>query len=323
MLKTGREELYKAFWEMIKMDHPDRLMLRFLRARQWNAERAFVMLMNTVHWRRTFGVEDVLRHGDGDIMATDASLFLKQMQLGKSFIHGIDRKNRPICYIRTHLHRATDQPDVVVQRYIVWLMENARFMVTFPVETATVFFDLTKFSFKNIDYAPIKFLIKCFEAHYPESLGICIVHKAPLIFQGIWKIIKTWLDPVVVKKICFTNSHKELQMYIDDSQLIKELGGQNSWEYTYIEPVEKENTKMQDTVTREKLIQERNILIRAFETLTAKWIIEKDQKISNQLLHERNQVADDLCRNYWQLDPYIRARSLYDRIGAIPQKMNQ
>jgi hypothetical protein len=29
-------------------------------------------------------------------------------------------------------------------------------------------------------------MIKCFEAHYPESLGICLVHKAPWVFQGIW-----------------------------------------------------------------------------------------------------------------------------------------
>ena len=37
----------------------------------------------------------------------------------------------------------------------------------------------------NMDYTPVKFLIKAFEAHYPESLGVCLVHKAPWIFQGI------------------------------------------------------------------------------------------------------------------------------------------
>ncbi len=34
------------------------------------------------------------------------------------------------------------------------------------------------------DYAPVKFMIKCFEANYPESLGVVLVHKAPWIFQG-------------------------------------------------------------------------------------------------------------------------------------------
>ena len=34
------------------------------------------------------------------------------------------------------------------------------------------------------DYSPVKFMIKCFEANYPESLGAVLVHKAPWVFQG-------------------------------------------------------------------------------------------------------------------------------------------
>lgn len=34
------------------------------------------------------------------------------------------------------------------------------------------------------DYGPVKFMIKCFEANYPESLGAVLVHKAPWVFQG-------------------------------------------------------------------------------------------------------------------------------------------
>jgi hypothetical protein len=36
--------------------------------------------------------------------------------------------------------------------------------------------------FSPQDYPPIKFIIKCFEANYPESLGAVLVHKAPWIF---------------------------------------------------------------------------------------------------------------------------------------------
>ena len=34
------------------------------------------------------------------------------------------------------------------------------------------------------DYTPVKFMIKCFEANYPESLGTVLVYKAPWVFQG-------------------------------------------------------------------------------------------------------------------------------------------
>lgn len=43
---------------------------------------------------------------------------------------------------------------------------------------------MTGFSMANMDYTPVKFMIKCFEANYPESLGAVLVHNAPWIFQG-------------------------------------------------------------------------------------------------------------------------------------------
>lgn len=43
---------------------------------------------------------------------------------------------------------------------------------------------MTGFSMANMDYGPVKFMIKCFEANYPESLGVVLVHKSPWIFQG-------------------------------------------------------------------------------------------------------------------------------------------
>ena len=43
---------------------------------------------------------------------------------------------------------------------------------------------MTGFSLANMDYTPVKFMIKCFEANYPECLGAVLVHKAPWVFQG-------------------------------------------------------------------------------------------------------------------------------------------
>ena len=41
---------------------------------------------------------------------------------------------------------------------------------------------MTDFSMANMDYTPVKFMIKCFEANYPESLGTVLVYKAPWVF---------------------------------------------------------------------------------------------------------------------------------------------
>jgi hypothetical protein len=48
-----------------------------------------------------------------------------------------------------------------------------------------IIFDMTGFSMANMDYTPVKFMIKCFEANYPESLGAVLVHNSPWLFQGM------------------------------------------------------------------------------------------------------------------------------------------
>lgn len=170
---------------------------------------------------------------------------------------------------------------------------------------------MTNFTMANMDYTPVKFMIKVFEANYPESLGSVLVHKAPWIFQGIWKIIKGWLDPVVAAKVHFTNGVDDLQEFIPKSHIIKELGGEEDFEYRYVEPRPGENDALNDQAPRQELIQARNQEVAEYEQKTFEWIHGQDTKA------QRDEVAQRLRNNYWKLDPYIRARSLYDRTGMI------
>ena len=169
---------------------------------------------------------------------------------------------------------------------------------------------------KNVDYTPIKFLIKCFEAHYPESLGAALVYRAPWIFQGVWKIIKGWLDPVVSSKIHFVNNLKDLEEYIEPSRIVKELGGSEDWAYSYQRPVEGENALMKETGTRSSIEEERKRLADEFETATREWLKSSGDE-SRNLFQKRTEIAAKLAENYWKLDPYLRARSYYDRTGVI------
>lgn len=170
---------------------------------------------------------------------------------------------------------------------------------------------MTDFSMANMDYAPVKFMIKVFEANYPESLGSVLVYKAPWIFSGIWKIIKGWLDPVVAGKVHFASHEKELEEYIPRSRIPKEMGGDEDWEYSYVEPKEGEDADLGKTAEKEPLLVERKELTKAYEKATLAWIKGEDR------MSERNELAEKMAVNYWKLDPFIRARSLYDRTGII------
>jgi hypothetical protein len=95
---------------------------------------------------------------------------------------------------------------------------------------------------------------------------------------------------------------------------MKELEGDEQFEYKYVEPVPGENDVMKDTATRDKLLKERSGMVERFEQVTKRWIAGED------MTAERDAIANELNENYWKLDPYVRARTLYDRIGAIGER---
>jgi hypothetical protein len=175
---------------------------------------------------------------------------------------------------------------------------------------------MTDFGLANMDYAPVKFMIKCFEANYPESLGAVLIHKAPWVFQGIWKVIKGWLDPVVASKVHFTNNLDDMSVFLESSSIIKELGGSKEWSYKYPEPIEGENDIMKDEATKSSLISRRKELSTQYEDLVNEWIAA-DQPAFEKLRQRRDDLADEIRHNYWKLDPFVRARSLYDRSGEL------
>lgn len=317
------EDIREAFWHMSKMDHPDAILLRFLRARKWDVHAANVMALSTLHWRlKDFKVdEDVMFQGEGGAVKAETSStgdekkvaadFMQQYRLGKSFFHGVDNEGRPMCHVRVRLHKGGEQCTESLERYTIHTIETGRMLLRPPVDTATIIFDMTDFSLANMDYSPVKFMIKVFEANYPESLGRVIVYKAPWIFSQFWRIIRGWLDPVVASKIDFASNISELADFVPKSQIIEELGGDEDWTYKYIEPAEGENAKMEDKEGKEKVLEERKELVKEYEAETIRWINGEDRT------EARNALAQKLGNNYWALDPYVRARSLYDRLNVL------
>ncbi|KAJ4387937.1 phosphatidylinositol transfer protein csr1 [Gnomoniopsis smithogilvyi] len=326
LANTSPEIIRATIWSMVKHDHPDALVLRFLRARKWDVNKALVMLVSTMNWRATeMHVDDeIMKNGEAAMVELTNSDdpkkkqlgedFMAQIRMGKSFLHGLDNKGRPICVVRVRCHHQGEQCEESLERYTVYLIETARMVLRPPVDTATVLFDMTGFSMANMDYTPLKFMIKCFEANYPESLGSVLVHKSPWLFQGIWKVIRGWLDPVVASKVHFTNNIKDLEDFISASRVPKELDGDEDFEYKYVEPVPGENDKMNDTTTRDGLLAAREQLYQDYEEATAQWIRNpEDAAIKAQ----RDSIAAKLRVDYWQLDEYVRARALVDRTGWI------
>lgn len=105
-------------------------------------------------------------------------------------------------------------------------------------------------------------------------------------------------------------------------RLPKELEGKEDWEYQYLEPQPDENKKMEDTATRDALIAERQEIAKELQKATISWLSAnsgQDKEAINLAEEKRNELISKLRHHYWQLDPYVRSRSLYDRSNVIQE----
>lgn len=123
---------------------------------------------------------------------------------------------------------------------------------------------------------------------------------------------------MVAGKVHFTKNVEELEHFIPRSHIIKELGGDENWEYKYVEPVPNENAKMQDGARRDELSASRAKNVLDFQESTHAWISAAAAGHDTaDIKNKRNALATELRDGYWQLDSFLRARTFYDRTNMI------
>lgn len=146
--RLSPEEVCLAILVLVKQEHPDSLLLRFLRARRWDVGKAFSMMIMNILWRKQYGVDDdILPRGelhalrqsrDEGIPAKERDMgrdVIAQLRMGKSFCHGFDRQGRPVNVVRVRIHKPGAQSEESLERYILHVIETTRLILTPPVET--------------------------------------------------------------------------------------------------------------------------------------------------------------------------------------------
>lgn len=314
--------LHQSLFSSLRNDHPDNNLLRFVRARKFKLGPIIDMAAHCMEWKTTSHcVDKWTSEGDSTIaFSKKHPELIKAFEMKKVYLRGKDKDGGPICVIRVKKHFGSDCPEKDFEIFICLIIEWCRLALndfTLGNDGANILFDMSGFSLKNADLNAVKFLAKAFEANYPESLSAIWIHKAPWIFNAVWKIIKGWLDPVVASKIHFTKSSSDLEEFVDIKNIPKDLGGLDDYDPEYVVPTPQNSARKAKDEKYEKLIAHREQLSLTFLQTTIAWIEAKTQEESTKWLNAKIQLGGELAQNYIELDPYIRERGYFDRNGAI------
>ncbi|KAJ1670858.1 phosphatidylinositol transfer protein csr1 [Coemansia sp. RSA 1694] len=301
-----------AFWDTVLSDHPDVLLLRFLRARKWKPEDALAMLLACLRWRLAEDIDWLLWTGE-------SRLNLALMRSGIGAMRGTDRIGQPVLHIPVRLNDPKAQPLEQIVEYTIYLMEVARCVLRPPVEKVCLLVDTTDMSLANMDWTFFKTFLHYLEHYYPECLGLVLIYNASWVFNSLWKLIRPLLDPVVASKVQFAASQKDLLHFIAPENLPIELGGSDRFTYSYAMPVEKENAPMFDSSACDAAAAKRHAVCDEFEAATRAWatVTTVEPPPAEFLPHARTLAADSVIAASRAMDKYRRARTQYHRTGVI------
>ncbi|KAF8920979.1 hypothetical protein BGZ52_011627, partial [Haplosporangium bisporale] len=157
---TG-QDLYVCFWKLTMMDHPDLIILKFIRARKWVLDDAMKMFLNALKWRIVERLDELVELSDVELDAKYPK-FIEQMRIGKGYLRGADPLDRPMSVVNTRLHHKADQPAETIHRFTLYTMECGRTVLPQGAETVIVIFDLSNFGLDNMDWGFVRLFVQCF-----------------------------------------------------------------------------------------------------------------------------------------------------------------
>jgi hypothetical protein len=236
--KNNLEQLIRRVKHLKKYyKHLDRLtILRFLRARKNDVNKAEDMLRNMVAWWDSSQMDKVLksneamdyypggvcgrdlvgdpiiwgRYGEIDPVSVMESVYVKDVQ----------RESARRYALVHHMHRQ----DAKQLNEPIEGIDKGHFQMMAILDVNGLTWK--HYTLKGI--AALKMVLKIPGLMFPETLKKAIIVRPPRIFYPIWAIVKLVIDPKTVDKIVVVsgdNYIKEIEKYVHISQIPDWLGG--------------------------------------------------------------------------------------------------
>eukprot|EP01018_Ginkgo_biloba_P006924 Gb_02528 [translate_table: standard] len=202
----------------------DAALARYLRARNWNVNKANKLLKETLKWRAEYKPENVCWE---DVA--------REAETGKTYRASYaDKYRRSVLVLRPGCQNTTSTKGQI--RFLVYCMENAILNLAPGQEQMVWLIDFKGWNISNVSLKAARETAHILQDCYPERLGLAILYNPPKLFESFWTVVKPFLEVKTAKKVKFVYSNdaestKIMEELFNMDELECAFGGKNVVEF--------------------------------------------------------------------------------------------
>lgn len=206
----------------------DSCLHRYLRARNYDVEKARRMLQSTLTWRASY---------QPDSLATrEVQLLRNESETGKMYVlPKADAMNRAVIVMRPGKENSHDTRGKIAN--LVYTLERAA--RTANEAGGQQFVVIVDYAVGEISASTLPSLsvsretTNILQGHYPERLSCMVLVQAPRLFHSMFKIIRPLIDAKTREKVHFVSSPSDVVTVpdLDRDSIPSDYGGTLDWKF--------------------------------------------------------------------------------------------
>lgn len=210
-------------------ERTDVILLKFLRARDFRVNDAFIMLHNSVAWRKAFGADSIL----------EEDLKFDENLDSVAFMHCYDKVGHPVCYNAYGIFRDKELyhkifgDDEKLKKFLRWrvqILERGIKLLNFKPGGVNAMIQIT--DLKNMPKKELRAasnqILALFQDNYPEMVARKVFINVPWYFSALYSMLSPFLTQRTKSKFVIAREGKvteTLYKFISPENVPIQYGG--------------------------------------------------------------------------------------------------